>query len=92
MNENELLGVLLDTVLSTPGMNETVKIDLKVSRKNALLLGNLISKGIDPKSNPGLLDNIPKDAGEELSELANEIIQKSGLTDLNEKLKSLTGK
>lgn len=92
MNEKELVGVLLDTVLSTPGMNETVKIDLKVSRKNALLLGNLISKGIDPKGTSGILDSVPKDAAEQLAELATEIIQKSGLTDLNEKLKALTGK
>ncbi|SHN45587.1 hypothetical protein [Chitinophaga sp. CF418] len=92
MNDKELGAVLLDTVLSSPGMNETVKIDLKVSRKNALLLGNIIGKGIDPKNSPGLLDNIPKDAEEQLSELAAEILQKSGLTDLNEKLKSFSTK
>ncbi|SDF59820.1 hypothetical protein [Chitinophaga filiformis] len=92
MNEKELVGVLLDTVLSAPGMAETVKIDLKISRKNALLLGNLISKGIDPKSTNGLLDSMPKEAAEQLTEVSNEIIQKSGLTDLNQKLKSLTSK
>jgi len=92
MNEKELGAVLLDTVLSTPGMNELVKIDLKISRKNALLLGNLIDKGIDAKNSTILLENIPPDAVEHLSSLSAEILQKSGLADLNEKLRSLTTK
>ena len=29
---------VFDTVLSIPGMNELVKIDLKISRKNVLLI------------------------------------------------------
>ena len=32
-----------DTILSIPGMNETVKIDMGISRKNALLLNSVIN-------------------------------------------------
>jgi hypothetical protein len=35
-----------DTILSIPGMNEKVKIDLKVTRKNALLLNRIIQRGL----------------------------------------------
>ena len=33
-----------DTILSIPGMNETVKIDLKISRRNGLLLNSIIER------------------------------------------------
>ncbi len=37
-----------DTILSIPGMNETGKIDLKISRRNVLLLNrnNAIGKNL----------------------------------------------
>ena len=33
-----------DTILSIPGMNDTVKIDLRISRKNVLLLNHVIER------------------------------------------------
>jgi hypothetical protein len=38
-----------DTILSIPGMNETVKIDLKISRRNVLLLNSVIERGLNAK-------------------------------------------
>ena len=35
-----------DTILSIPGMNETVKIDMRISRKNVLLLNSVIKRGL----------------------------------------------
>lgn len=56
------IAQVYDTILSIPGMNETVKIDLKISRKNALLLNRVIERGLtlkqDDKSN--LLDIVAK--------------------------------
>ncbi len=53
-----------DTILSIPGMNETVKIDLKISRKNVLLLNRVIERGLslkpDDKSS-GILDIVTED-------------------------------
>ncbi len=80
-----------DTILSIPGMNETVKIDMKISRKNALLLSRLIERGLtlkqDEKSS-NLLDNLPADTLQELSSIAEDWLKKAGLTELSEKLKS----
>jgi hypothetical protein len=81
-----------DTILSIPGMNETVKIDLKISRKNVLLLNRVIERGLtlkqDDKSS-NLLDIVPKDTLQELTSLADDCLKKAGLTELSEKLKSL---
>jgi hypothetical protein len=83
---------VFDTILSIPGMNETVKIDLKISRKNVLLLNRVIERGLslkpDDKSS-GILDIVTEDTLAELTSLANDCLVKAGLTEFNEKLKSL---
>lgn len=90
LTSNEVTRVY-DTILSIPGMNETVKIDLKISRKNVLLLNRVIERGLtlkqDEKS-PNILDILPKDTLQELTLLADDFLQKAGLTELSEKLKS----
>lgn len=45
ITKNEVAKVF-DTVLSIPGMSENVKIDLKISRKNVLLLSHFIEQGL----------------------------------------------
>ena len=82
-----------DTILSIPGMNETVKIDLKISRKNVLLLNSVIERGLtvkdsDDKSS-NLLDIVPKETLQELSSLSDDCLKKAGLTELSEKLNGL---
>ena len=81
-----------DTILSIPGMNETVKIDLKISRKNVLLLNRVIERGLsrqpDEKSS-GLLEMVPEEVLHELTVLAEDCLKKAGLTELSDKLKSL---
>jgi hypothetical protein len=81
-----------DTILSIPGMNDTVKIDLKISRKNVLLLNRVIERGLtlkqDDKSS-NLLDIVPEDTLQELTSLADDCLKKAGITELSEKLKSL---
>lgn len=78
-----------DTILSIPGMNETVKIDLKISRKNVLLLSNVIERGLDIKNDDkpsDLLGSVPPESLQELQALANECLLKAGLIELSEKL------
>ena len=82
-----------DTILSIPGMNDTVKIDLKISRRNVLLLKSVIERGLtvkdsDDKSS-NLLDVVPKETLLELSALSDDCLRKAGLTELNEKLSIL---
>lgn len=84
-----------DTILSIPGMNETVKIDLRVSRKNVLLLHNVIKRGLivkDGDKSSELLENIREETLQELHVIADEYLKKAGLTELSEKLKALSTK
>ena len=79
-----------DTILSIPGMNETVKIDLRISRRNVLLLNSVIERGLtvkdaDDKSS-NLLDVVPKETLQELTSLSEDCLKKAGLTELSEKL------
>lgn len=84
-----------DTILSIPGMNDSVKIDLRISRKNVLLLNSVIKRGLmvkeDEKSS-GLLESIPQETLQELEDIANEYLTKAGLTELSEKLRVLGAK
>lgn len=82
-----------DTILSIPGMNEVVKIDLKISRKNVLLLNQVIERGLSAKDDDRasvLLGNVPEESLLELKNLSEECLQKAGLIELSEKLKALS--
>ncbi|TDH17783.1 hypothetical protein EXU57_24910 [Segetibacter sp. 3557_3] len=82
---------LYDTILSIPGMNDTVKIDIRLSRKNVLLLNKVIERGLRPNpddKSTGLFNVVPPDALEQLSIVASDFLERAGLKELNEKLKS----
>ncbi len=84
-----------DTILSIPGMNETVKIDMKISRKNVLLLNSVIKRGLSAKDDDkssNLLETIPEETLHELENIADDYLTKAGLTELSEKLKALSSK
>ena len=88
MNAKELTSVY-DTIMSIPGMNDQIKIDLKISRRNVLLLTQAISKALNVQStgdNPDLIDISSKESREELLSLSNDCLQKSGLIELNQRL------
>ena len=90
MTTNDVAKIF-DTILSIPGMNEVVKIDMKVSRKNVLLLSQVIERGLSEKldDKSTLLVNIDPDNLQELKIFAQECLQKAGLTELSEKLHTL---
>jgi len=82
---------VFDTILSIPGMNEVVKIDLKISRKNVLLLNHVIEQGLSIEKDPSsLLGFIPEERLLELKDLSEECLQKAGLVELNLKLVTLS--
>lgn len=81
---------VFDTILSTPGMNEMVKIDLKISRKNVLLLNHVIERGLTLENDAsGLLGGLSKEGLSELKNVSEECLQKAGLVELNQKLTTL---
>ena len=82
-----------ETVLSIPGMNESVKITLNIHRKNVLLLNKIIERGMSVK-NPDdkvhhVLDMMPEESFQDMQLLAAELLQKAGLTEMNQKLETL---
>lgn len=82
---------VFDTVLSIPGMNETVKIDLKISRKNVLLLNHVIMRGLSLENDTsGLMGSISLEGLTELKSVSEECLQKAGLVELNQKLTTLS--
>ena len=88
-----VLEKVYETLLCSPGMNEAVKIDVKINRSAVLLLSSVIETGLTPeagKEASGLLQLVPKEAVEELKQFTDECLKKAGLTELSEKMRSLT--
>jgi hypothetical protein len=83
---------IYDTVLSIPGMNDEVKVSLKTSRRNLLLLNKVIERGLNGKETEdksvSILEIVSKETMQELSEISIQLLNKAGLTEMNEKLKS----
>lgn len=91
MTTNDVAKVF-DTILSTPGMNEMMKIDLRISRKNVLLLDHLIESGLntpDDEKSSILISAIPEENLKDLRQLAEDCLQKAGLTELREKMMNI---
>jgi len=94
MNANDLKNVY-GALLSSPGMGEPVKIDLRINRKAVLLLSQVIDRGMSVKGeegNFGMIDAASKEELEDLSKLSADCLEKAGLSELNGKLKSLQSK
>ncbi|ABQ06575.1 hypothetical protein [Flavobacterium johnsoniae] len=90
MTKNDAAKVY-DTVLSIPSMNEPVRMDLKISRKNVLLLSHLIHHGLSTeKDNSILAESISAEDLNELKNIAQECLVKANLVELNLKLLSLS--
>ena len=91
MQKNDVARIY-DTVLSIPGMNEKVKVGLQITRKNLLLLNKLIEKGLNGKDaddkSMNILEIIDVDSVQELKGVARELLDKAGLTEVNEKLQA----
>jgi hypothetical protein len=83
-----------ETLLCMPGMNEGIKIDVRINRKTVLLLHSVIQRGLNAKDEPaaGLLEQIPKETMEELRTFAEDCLNKAGLKELSEKMKGLNAK
>ncbi len=93
LNTNDA-AIVMDTILSSPGMGEMVKIDLKISRKSVLLLTSVIERGLSATDDDrsSVIDIVQKESLQELSAIAADCLQKAGLTEMSEKLKALSGK
>ena len=91
LSKNDLMR-LYDTVLASPGMNEMVKIDVRLPRRNVLLLHKIIVRGLaveheDEKAEL-TLQIMPKESLEQIQTLGVDLLQKAGLTEVHERLSS----
>ncbi len=85
LNEKEL-ALLYETLLSAPGMNDVVKLDLRIPRKNVLLRAKVIEKGLQTKpveSLEGLLRAAGEGSQEALQQISSELLHKAGMSDMN---------
>ena len=83
-----------ETVLSIPGMNEGVKIDVRINRKAVLLLHSVVEHGLNTKDGETaeLLKLLPEETMKELRDFNEDCLKKAGLTELSEKLKNFSSK
>lgn len=88
--QNNEIEKIYDTLLSTPGMNDEVKISLKISRKHILVLSQLIDQGTDKdaKEISGMLRLAGKDAIAAIQQINIDLLEKAGLSAMKEKLAS----
>ncbi|MEI9943941.1 MAG: hypothetical protein WDN26_06920 [Chitinophagaceae bacterium] len=87
--KNEVAKIY-ETVMSTPGMSDEVKVNLKTSRRNLLLLNKAIERGVHGKEDDkvNVLEIVSKDVLHEISKISADLLERSGLAEINEKLKS----
>jgi len=77
-------------MLSVFPLEERVKFTFTVSRKVALFMVKTMELGAQSKADPSGLFSIAGDGTmEELTKIEEEILEKAGLTNLNQKLKAL---
>jgi hypothetical protein len=91
LSEKEV-ALVYETLLSSPGMNDVVKLDLRVPRKQVLLLAKIMEKGLQVKENEAL-DGLLRAAGdgtkESLEQIGAELLAKAGLSEMSNKLQTL---
>ena len=83
---------IFETVLSSPGMNETCKIVLNPSRQTILVLSRMIEQGMEARekgSGDELLSHLPEESVNEVKSVLEEMLKKSGLVDFYGRLKTL---
>ncbi|WP_190295307.1 hypothetical protein [Mucilaginibacter rubeus] len=94
MATTSVLGTVYETLLCSPGMNESVKIDGKISRKTFLLLNSVIENALSKDGNvtSELLKLVPADEQQTLRTFGEDCLNKTGLKELSDKMKSLSEK
>jgi len=82
---------IYDAVLSSPGMEDLVRIEIRMSRKNILLISRLIEYGLNGDENTGddIFSQLFKDKMEEINLIREDLLKKGGLSDFYNKLKSV---
>ncbi|MXN91689.1 hypothetical protein GR160_10670 [Flavobacterium sp. Sd200] len=84
MTTNEVARVY-DTLLSAPGMDDAVRIDMKIPRKQLLVLNHILNLPDLSKASELLRHLESGKLFTELRELGNAFLEKSSLVEFNAK-------
>jgi len=88
--EMKEMKLVYDTLLTAPGMEETIKLDARLSRRMILMLTQVIGNGLESKSQrSGILSVLSEAETKELETLAVTFLEKGGLVQLNKNLQQL---
>ncbi|MOA48519.1 hypothetical protein D3C78_1712700 [compost metagenome] len=93
--EDKDLRKVYETLLCSPGMNELVKVDLKITRKTILLLSQVVGKELNEKPGTGerdILGFADKESIAELQGLVAGSLEKASLIALTIKLQEIVSK
>jgi|UPI0003644867 hypothetical protein len=85
------MNQLYETLLCSPGMKETVKVDVRISRKSILLLSQIIQKGLSESGNQAseFATIAGAESSNELQEMLKTCLEKANLFELDERLAKL---
>jgi hypothetical protein len=89
MMNNSNLNTIYETLLSVPGMNDNVKIDLRIPRKTVLLFTEVLREGLNHLGNSDtycLASVLKEEGNEEIKTIITDSLEKAGLTALSAKL------
>lgn len=83
---------IFETILSSPGMQESCKIVLNPTRQTILVLARMIESNMEKgegKERDELISFLPEASLNELKSISEELLKKGGLVDFYEHLKQL---
>ncbi len=85
------MNQLYETLLCSPGMKETVKVDVRISRKSILLLSQIIQKGLSESGSQAseFATIAGAESSSELQEMLKACLEKANLFELDERLAKL---
>jgi hypothetical protein len=87
-------AIVYETLLSSPGMNDTVKVSLQLPRRSVLLLAKFIELGLNMKEEEksALLQALNGSGAEQVGQANHQLLQKAGLRDMYDRLNALETK
>jgi len=94
LSKNDVVA-FYEMLLTSPGMNDEIKITIRISRKNALALSKIIELGLANKSGneaDELFSVVNSNSVEEIKAITTDILSKSGLTETYNRLNVLQNK
>jgi hypothetical protein len=88
------VAVVYETLLSSPGMSELIRVDLKVARKNILMLAKIIEVATMEQhlAVSPFLSAFDATSLAELSQMSATMLEKAGLSDMYVRMNGLVSK